>query len=106
MRILEIPVRNDLPSFEFRLVLESVTYFFIFKFNRRRNRWLFDITDQNKTTILAGISMLTDVDIASMFKYRNIPPGLLLVFDTEDKQYNPEHFDLGDRVKFLYEESQ
>ena len=106
MAIIEIPVRNDLPSYEFRVELENVTYFFQFKYNFRKSRWNVDILNQDKEDVLSGIPMLTDVDLRSHFKQENLPPGRFLVFDFEGKQKNPEQFDLSDRVLFLYEESE
>lgn len=106
MAILEIPVRNDLAAYEFRIVLESVTYFLRFSYNSRRSRWLMDIQNQDKEDVLVGIALLTDVDIRGLYKQEAIPPGLFLVFDTEGLQYNPEQFDLGNRVSLLYEESE
>tara|TARA_R110002012_G_scaffold265589_1_gene448998 strand:+ start:3496 stop:3816 length:321 start_codon:yes stop_codon:yes gene_type:complete len=105
MSILEIPVRNDLPAFEFRVVFEGVTYFLQFKYNKRRLRWLIDIQNQDKIDILSGIPLLTNVDLKSKYKSLGLPPGVFLVFDTEGRDYNPTQFDLSDRVKFLYKEA-
>lgn len=104
MAILNIPVRNDLPAYEFRIILEGSSFYFRFKFNRRRDRWLLDFLDEDKGQVLLGIAMLTDVNIVGRFLHLDIPPGLFLVFDSEGKQLNPGQFDMGDRVKLLYEE--
>lgn len=106
MAIIELQVRNDLPAYTFSSVLNSVTYFFKFNYNSRRSRWLMDIQNQDKEDLLVGVALLADVDMFSQFKNDKLPQGLFLVFDTEGKQFNPEQFDLGDRVKLLYQETE
>lgn len=104
MAILQLPTRKDLFGYEQSIEIENTTYFFVFKFNRRMDRWQIDIQDQNKVDLVSGVPLLTNVDITKQVRYLAIPKGYFLVFDTEGDAINPSQKDLGDRVQFLYQE--
>lgn len=105
MAIIELPVRNDLPSYEFRQEIETVVYTFKFRWNARMGLWIFNIADEVGLDIISGLPVQTDVDIKSRFIYDNIPPGLFLSFDETGEQRNPGRENFGSEVKFLYQES-
>ena len=42
MAVIELPVRNDLPNYEFKSELDGVVYTLRFRFNERLNDWVFD----------------------------------------------------------------
>lgn len=106
MAILQIPVANNLDAYSFSVILEQITYFFEFKYNGRRKRWLMDIYDQDKVPLIYGMPMLTNVDVLGQYSQEELPPGNFLVFDLSGLNKNPEQFDLGDTVLLLYEESE
>ena len=50
-----------------------------------------------------GIPLLVNTDLWTLFdSNEDLPIGLFLVFDTEGLQLNPGEFDLGDRVRLMY----
>lgn len=104
MVLVEIPTRNDIANYDFTIDLDDGTYFFEFKYNLRKTRWNINIYDIDRTILLSGIPLLTDVDIIGQYMDSSLFPGLLLVFDKKDEQNNPERDDLNDRNILLYDE--
>ena len=105
MAILQIPVRNDLPAYTFRIDLEASTYTFGFRYNTRMSRWIWDVMDANGNPLVMGIPLLSGLDLLSRFKVEGLPPGRFALLDEQGETYTPERYDLGERVVMLYEES-
>ncbi len=104
MSTLELPVRSDLPAFEFTIDLEERLYTLSFRFNERKQLWSMDIKDSEGADILMGIVLLTDVNITD--QYANIssemPPGRFFVVDQTGERKNAGINDLGNDVKVFY----
>lgn len=103
MSNFEIPVRSDLPFYDMEVTLNGTAFFLDFYFNKRKDRWYMNIRDQDKEPILMGIPLLVNQDLLfPFFSNEALPLGIFLVLDTEGLQLNPGEFDLGDRVKLMY----
>ena len=105
MAYLIIPVRTDLPAYEFSLSLEGVNYFFSFEWNERGQFWTMDILDQDQNYLVAGVRMVNGVDLLSRFKNTKLPLGILSIFDTSSKGRDPSFFNFGTEVILFYRES-
>lgn len=105
MAIVEIPTRVDIARYRYSIILEGVSYFFEFNFNARSERWSMNIFDSDNNLLLAGISLLHNVDLAGRFVNEDLPPGRFILYDTEDANKSPTRDELGTRVKLLYEEA-
>lgn len=105
MAILELPVRADIPSFQFRQELDGTVYTLRFRWNERMERWIFDIANEQNDNLLVGIPVHTDVNLKGRFKQTTLPPGLFLAFDETGNQRNPDRENFGKEVKFFYEEA-
>lgn len=105
MAILEIPVRADLPSYEFKQEIEAVIYTFKFRWNDRMSKWFFSIADEENVELLSGIPVQTNVDIKGRFRQTTLPPGRFLAYDETGKGRDPDRSNFGSEIKFLYEES-
>lgn len=105
MAILELPVRADIPSYQFRQEIEGVVYTLRFRWNSRMETWIFDIADEQENDLLVGIPVLSSVDLKSRFKMTTIPPGLFVAFDQAGDQRKPDRDTFGREVKFFYEEA-
>ena len=103
--ILQIPVRSDIPSYEFQIALEGTPYRLAFRYNRRRERWAMDISNQQGITLLAGIPILVAMDLTSRFRVVGGPPGRFFAVDTSNQDLPPLEADLGNRVLIYYEEA-
>ena len=105
MAILEMPVRGDVPEYQFRLELQGTVYTFRFKWNTRMERWIMDIADEQDNDILNGIVVQANVDLKQRFRQTTLPPGLFLAFDETGAARNPDRDTFGNEVKLFYEES-
>ena len=105
MAILTIPVRTDLPAYEFSLSLEGATYYFSFEWNERGEFWTMDILDQNQEYIIAGIRMVSNIDLLGRFKDVRLPKGIFLLLDTSGKNRDPSFDNFGTEVLLTYIES-
>jgi len=105
MAIIEIPTRVDIARYKYSIILEDVTYFFEFNFNARSERWSMNIFDSDNNLLLAGISLLYNVDLTGRFVNEELPPGRFILYDTEDANKSPTRNELGTRVKLLYNEA-
>ena len=105
MAYLEIPVISDIPSYTFNLVLEGTKFNFNFRFNKRLDRWTFDLSDSENILIIAGIPLLTNLLLTERYSYDNLPKGEFFVLDMTGNEANPSEIGLGDDYKLIYRES-
>ena len=105
MATLELPTRKDLPAYDYNIVLDGTTYILRFTFNDRMGKWFFSISDQTDTPIINPVPVVSDWDVVGRFTFSNLPLGTLIFVDTSGKSEDPGRFDLGDRVRLLYEEA-
>jgi hypothetical protein len=105
MSFLEIPVRSDLPAYDFLIDLEGATYQLAFQYNLRRGGWTFGIRDSSGNDILVGIPIIVSTDLTSRFQAQGAPPGRFVAWDTSGNNLNPTDSDFGSRVLFLYQEA-
>jgi hypothetical protein len=103
--ILQIPVRSDIPAYEFQITLEGTPYRLSFRYNRRRERWAMDIKNQQGDSILSGIPILVGMDLTSRFRAEGGPPGRFFAVDSSNQDLPPTEADLGNRVLLYYEEA-
>ena len=103
--ILQIPVRSDIPAYEFQITLEDTPYRLSFRFNARSARWTMDIKDQAGVSILCGIVILVGSDLSSRFRAVGGPPGRFFAVDSSGQDLPPTQADLGNRVLLYYEEA-
>jgi hypothetical protein len=97
-----IPLRSDLPFFEFEVELDEVTYGLSFKWNAAAEAWFLALKSSEDEVILAGTKVTVDWPVGSRNADPRIPPGVLVFLDTAGRQQDPGRTDLGDRVLLLY----
>lgn len=105
MAIIELPVRGDLASFEFKIELETTVYTMKFRWNERMSRWVFTIADENGIDIVSSLPVQTNVNIRGRFKQETLPPGLFTALDETGAARNPDRDTFGGDVKFFYQEA-
>ncbi|MCP4482080.1 MAG: hypothetical protein GY817_04675 [bacterium] len=104
MAIVEIPTRNDITSYKYRIELDDSFFSFIFNFNGRRGRWYLDILNANDEPVVNGICLLNGVNLLQQYRHLNIPKGDLFVFDTKETTENPDRETFSTRFRLLYKE--
>lgn len=105
MAILEIPVRSDIPSYQFRIELDGTIYTLRFKWNTRMEIWIMDIADEQDNDLLNGIPVYTDVDLKQRFRQETLPPGLFVAYDETGARRNADRDTFGNEVKLFYQEA-
>ena len=105
MSYLQIPVRSDIPAYEFQIELEQQLYFLLFSYNDREGRWFLDILDSLQSPIVRGIKLLTGWPVVSRFQDTRLPPGEFFMLDTAGQNKDAGRDDLGTRVLMIYRES-
>lgn len=105
MATLALPLRNDVPYFDFFVELEGVTYGFAFRWNHRAKAWFVDLKDADDQPIVSGARVVVDFPLFIRSADPRRPPGLFIVTDTTGKRIDPGEHDLGGRVMVLYVES-
>jgi len=106
MSLLEIPTRNDLPTYEEIVQLDGVNYTIQFYFNPRINdgvgKWFVSLADQNRKMIAGPVAVVASWPLFDRFIEEAVPPGMLFCWDTAGGNNDPGQFDLGDRCRLLY----
>lgn len=105
MALFKIPVNSNLPSYEFRIDLEGVTYTFAFRINVRMDRWIMDIKTENNVDVLLGVPVLIGTDFLARFQSDSLPPGELFSINLKDDFVDADAEALGTDVVILYNEA-
>jgi hypothetical protein len=108
MTTLRIPVEAGLEAHSVGVFLESVSYEFMFRWNKRDQHWYMNIV-QNGVVSINGIKVLNSSDLLAQFAHMSvderIPPGTLRVFDTDNLRRDPDTSTFGESVLLLYDEA-
>lgn len=104
MALLKLPLRSDIPKYEFRIDLDGVTYTLAFRFNFRMTRWIMDLKTENNIPVIMGIPVLIGTDILERYQSSDLPPGNLFAVNLEDDFVEAGEDDLGNNVIIMYNE--
>lgn len=102
MSFQKIPVRSDLPAYEFDITLDGKIFNLSFAWNDRSELWSMDIFDENGNELLMGVPILTNWDLIGRFRMKTLPPRMFLCVDTAGEGKNPGIDDFGSRVILVY----
>ena len=105
MAVVEIPISNEDPAFSFTAVLDEVSFTFEFRFNTRRDLWIFDLKDSLGNNIQVGNPFVTGF----IFLRQNVSPSapkgdLMAINSSEDFFADADRFTIGNIVKLMYVE--
>ena len=99
---LTIPLRNDLPRYNFQIELDGTTFGLEMAWNFRGEYWSMSIFDADGVALLYGVRLVVDFLLASRFRDSRLPAGNFQAMDTSGEQRDPGFNDLGSRVLLLY----
>jgi len=98
MNIFEIPVRNDILSYEMIINLDNVDYNLSFDYNFRDKHWYMSIPG-----IIEGQRLTNSEDIFSQFRHlKELPKGILFIDDITGNDDDPSLNNFGNTVKLMY----
>jgi len=101
MATFEIPTRNDIYNYTFQTDLETVTYTFKIRYNRRLDRQVMDIQDT-----VNNIPLIGGDDLLKQFHHLDgIPPGELKIVDLDQLNRDPNELTFSDRIILAYRET-
>jgi hypothetical protein len=102
---IECPTRNDIPAYFYRILLEKVSYTLWLNFNDRMGRWVIAIGDESGNQIVGNVPVVVGYPLFARYKDTRLPPGIIWAWDSANTNEDPGRYDLGDRVRLIYEES-
>jgi hypothetical protein len=103
MRIRELPLRNDVDSFTYRINLDARTYNIAINWNTRDERWYIYIYDAENRA-LATSPLLVEADLWRRFRLSALPRGLMFLTDPAGDTRECARNELGTRCKLVYVE--
>jgi len=104
MALIELPLRNDVDSFEYRINLDGSTYTLSFAWNTRDERWFIYLRTGAREDI-AFSPLLLNADLWSRFKLSAAPQGVMFLMDPSLQPHECGRYELGSRCKLLYSEA-
>lgn len=101
MAVLELPLRSDVPRFDFIQTLDGVAYKFLFAWNTRDSSWYFSLFLEDDTPVFLGVKVVVNWPL-NRRRSSVSPPGMFRAVDARNLDENPGLTDLGKRVRVLY----
>lgn len=103
MAVIEIPLTNEDPAFSFTAVLDGETFTFEFRWNTRRELWVFDLQDSLGNNIQTGNPFITGFIFLRQNVSSAAPKGdLIAVNSSTDFFADADRFSIGNIVKLMY----
>jgi hypothetical protein len=106
MALLEIPLTNAAPAFNFIIDIEGSTYEFKFRWNGRIQNWVFDLFDSEGAPIQTGNPFISGFQALRQLVNVDKPPGVLIALASDDPYVNADRFNIGNNVRLYYNESE
>lgn len=105
--VLTVPMRNDLPWYQFRCSFSSVIFSIHVRYNTRMQRFLMDICDPSDNPILVGIPVLIQRSLLTQFPTLSVPQGVMFCTDDTGQGNQPTQYSFGlDHTMFYVDPSQ
>lgn len=105
MAIFKLPIRNDLPAYDFSIDLDGVNYTLSFRYNSRMSLWIMDIKDSEQNNLKMGIPIQTEVDLISTLKKEGFPDGTFLAIHETGLKIDADREAFGNTIDLYYEEA-
>jgi hypothetical protein len=100
-----LPLRTDLPHYEFDVTLEGAVYTLEFRWSARESAWFASIFTETGDPIARSCKVLPGWPLFVRVRDPRMPLGALVPVDTTGDHVAPGLNDLGGRVQVLYYES-
>jgi hypothetical protein len=101
MALITIPLRNDIPDYEFKVDLDGTTYTLTIRYNTRLATWIMDLKTEQDESIVLGVPLLLGTILLERFPDSRVPPGDLFLINIEDETAEATRDNLGENVLLL-----
>lgn len=105
MATLTLPVRTDVPYYDFDVDLEDRSFTLELRWNDRAGAWFLSVYDSAGAPLVSGRRVVLGSPLLGHGVSSALPPGDLLAIDTTDAGTDPGRDDFGTRVVLAYVES-
>lgn len=102
MTFFQVPARNDLPNYQFKISMSGNLFTLYFHYNVRMDRWILDVQDSSGNIILGGIALLILRDLTSQYITLALPQGQLFATDDTQQDTQPTLFSFGTDHTLFY----
>ncbi len=94
--VIQLPLVASEYNYEFSTSINNTTYIIWIYFNRRMNRWIINIKDEENDPIIMGIPILIGAKLVSRFSDSRINDiQLLMAFNLKSQNEEIGEYDLG-----------
>ena len=93
---IQLPFRQNEYNYEYSVIIGSTTYILWIYYNRRMNRWILNIKDENNDPLIMGIPILIGSQLLSRFAGDTLEDiKYAFAFNIKDRYAEIGEFDLG-----------
>lgn len=97
-----IPLRNDVPDYDFQVELDGQTYGIRMLWNFRSEQWTLSLFNSLGEPLALNVGFVVDFPLARRIQTEGMPPGVFIAKDTSGQHREPAFADLGGRVQLVY----
>lgn len=103
--IIQLPLGNDVPWYNFNIILSGVLFNLDIRYNSRMSRWIMSINDPQGNPILESIPLLIGVNLIGRFTAdASLPVGTFFVTDDTGQTTQPTRYSFGtDHTLWYYD---
>lgn len=105
MAIFRIPLRNDLPSYEFKVAMDGATFTMAIRFNTRHGVWVMDLKTEQNEDIVLGIPLVIGTILTARFADNRLPQGDLFMLNIENESTEATRDSLSENALLMYSEA-
>ena len=103
MTTVQLPITADTAHFRFSTELDGQTYGFELRWNNRAEQWKMSVFNGDGAALVHGITLVVGFELLHRFRgYGTLPPGNLIVVDTEGQNAKVGFENLGRRFLVYY----
>lgn len=95
MATFSVPARNDLPWYNFTIILTGAVYTLTIRYNPRMDRWIMNIADSSGNDLVVGLPLLIGRNINGRFVALSLPPGIFVAQDNTNQDTQPTRYSFG-----------
>jgi hypothetical protein len=95
MSFFLLPLRNDLPRYQFTITLSGSIFSLSIYYNVRMSRWIMDVQDPSGNPILTGVALLINRNLTGQYRTLAIPVGTFFCTDDTNQDTQPTLLSFG-----------